>query len=232
MTPGPTSGHVLAQHLRQQAHYLVTNFFGHFWTRSERLEQRELNPSRLRSLSHQHLLELQDDAEFAPAVRRRTSMPAKSSAPGAPDSRLWLLLLLLRDCGHWNRTSTPGLREQESCRRHRLCSSTRLRLFDGGCPAPGPGAGTTDASDSGLPGSQFYGCLIPQLYNTVRLHSAIGYITPADMLAGRQKEIHEARDRKLETAREQRKLRRQKSVRGKMTLPGETEAGSAGTQPC
>ena len=34
-------------------------------------------------------------------------------------------------------------------------------------------------------------------YNTVRLHSAIGFVTPADMLAGRQKEIHAARDRKL-----------------------------------
>jgi putative transposase len=35
-------------------------------------------------------------------------------------------------------------------------------------------------------------------YNTVRLHSAIGYVTPHDMLAGRQAEIHAARDRKLE----------------------------------
>ena len=69
-------------------------------------------------------------------------------------------------------------------------------------------------------------------YNTVRLHSAIGYVTPADMLAGRQKEIQTARDRKLEAAREQRKLSRQKSARGKLILPGETEAGSAGTQPC
>src|SRR6266513_2473151 len=38
-------------------------------------------------------------------------------------------------------------------------------------------------------------------YNTVRLHSAIGYVTPHDMLAGRQTEIHAARDRKLEEAR-------------------------------
>jgi hypothetical protein len=38
-------------------------------------------------------------------------------------------------------------------------------------------------------------------YNTVRLHSAIGYVTPQDMLIGRQAEIHEARDRKLEQAR-------------------------------
>jgi transposase InsO family protein len=41
-------------------------------------------------------------------------------------------------------------------------------------------------------------------YNTLRLHSAIGYITPADKLAGREKEIFEARDRKLEAARESR----------------------------
>lgn len=30
-------------------------------------------------------------------------------------------------------------------------------------------------------------------YNNVRLNSAIGYITPKDMLAGRQKEIHAER---------------------------------------
>jgi putative transposase len=49
-------------------------------------------------------------------------------------------------------------------------------------------------------------------YNTVRLHSAIGYVTPADMLAGRQKEIHAARDRKLEEARRARQLRRQEAA--------------------
>ena len=34
-------------------------------------------------------------------------------------------------------------------------------------------------------------------YNNVRLNSAIGYITPKDMLAGRQKEIHAERDRRF-----------------------------------
>jgi len=48
-----------------------------------------------------------------------------------------------------------------------------------------------------------------QHYNEVRLHSAIGYVTPADRLAGREREIWEARDRKLEAAREQRRSRRQ-----------------------
>jgi len=46
-------------------------------------------------------------------------------------------------------------------------------------------------------------------YNTVRLHSAIGFVTPADMLAGRQAEIHAARDRKLDQARQLRQRRRQ-----------------------
>jgi transposase InsO family protein len=45
-------------------------------------------------------------------------------------------------------------------------------------------------------------------YNNKRLHSAIGYVTPADMLAGRQKEIHTARDQKLEEARSKRKQTR------------------------
>jgi hypothetical protein len=78
-------------------------------------------------------------------------------------------------------------------------------------------------------------------YNTVRLHSAIGYVTPQDRLAGRQAEIHAARDRKLEWARSQRQLRRQQATSSRvarfcnaatMTSPSETEAGSAGTQPC
>jgi putative transposase len=46
-------------------------------------------------------------------------------------------------------------------------------------------------------------------YNNVRLHSAIGYVTPSDMLAGRQAQIHEDRDHKLEAARQQRQIRRQ-----------------------
>ena len=45
-------------------------------------------------------------------------------------------------------------------------------------------------------------------YNTVRLHSAIGYITPADFLAGRGKAIWAERDRRLEAAREVRRVRR------------------------
>jgi hypothetical protein len=48
-------------------------------------------------------------------------------------------------------------------------------------------------------------------YNNVRLNSAIGYITPKDMLAGHQQEIQAERDRKLEAAREH-KNRRQRAA--------------------
>jgi transposase InsO family protein len=48
-------------------------------------------------------------------------------------------------------------------------------------------------------------------YNNERLHSAIGYVTPTDMMEGRQKQIHAARDSKLEQAREKRQLRRQQA---------------------
>lgn len=48
-------------------------------------------------------------------------------------------------------------------------------------------------------------------YNNVRLHSAIGYVTPADKLAGREQTIWAERDRKLEAARESRAQRREQA---------------------
>lgn len=49
-------------------------------------------------------------------------------------------------------------------------------------------------------------------YNQVRLHSPTGFVTPMDMLAGRQAEIHAERDRKLEAARAHRQLRRHQAA--------------------
>lgn len=46
-------------------------------------------------------------------------------------------------------------------------------------------------------------------YNTKRLHSSIGYITPKDKLEGREVEIFAERERKLQQARENRNIRRQ-----------------------
>lgn len=48
-------------------------------------------------------------------------------------------------------------------------------------------------------------------YNTVRLHTSIGFVAPADKLNGRDQEIFKERDRKLEAAREQRKIKRQQA---------------------
>ena len=48
-------------------------------------------------------------------------------------------------------------------------------------------------------------------YNTQRLHSAIGYITPKDTLEGRAEMIHAQRDAKLAAARQARKAKRQAS---------------------
>ena len=46
-------------------------------------------------------------------------------------------------------------------------------------------------------------------YNEVRLHSVIGYVAPADELAGRDRAIFAERDRKLDAARERRRAARE-----------------------
>lgn len=78
-------------------------------------------------------------------------------------------------------------------------------------------------------------------YNEVRLHSAIGYVTPKDRLDGRHEDIFKERDRKLEEARERRKTNRQQAWQARLdefglksptiNAPGETEAGPAEEQP-
>ena len=49
-------------------------------------------------------------------------------------------------------------------------------------------------------------------YNDVRLHSAIGYVAPADKLAGRERAIFAERDRKLDAARERRRVAREAGI--------------------
>ena len=49
-------------------------------------------------------------------------------------------------------------------------------------------------------------------YNEERLNSAIGYIAPADKLAGREQLIFAERDRKLEEARKRRARARQSAA--------------------
>src|SRR5207253_10017586 len=55
-------------------------------------------------------------------------------------------------------------------------------------------------------------------YNAVRLHSAIGYVTPLDKLEGREAQIFAERDRKLDEARLKRQQRRQQAHCG-MEVP-------------
>jgi transposase InsO family protein len=57
-------------------------------------------------------------------------------------------------------------------------------------------------------------------YNDMRLHSAIGYITPKDKLEGREKTIFAERDRELESARERRKAQRRAARETTLATPG------------
>jgi len=83
------------------------------------------------------------------------------------------------------------------------------------------------------------------------LHSALGYIAPADKLAGREEEIFAARDGKLEAARQQRRSKRRaaravpapveekppksdltyQAAAARVAASRETEAGPAEEQP-
>lgn len=73
-------------------------------------------------------------------------------------------------------------------------------------------------------------------YNESRLHSALGYVTPKDMLDGRQQEIFDARDRKLEEARERRaqaraEQRQSQSNSAPSPTPAQTKSYTQDTTP-
>ena len=78
-----------------------------------------------------------------------------------------------------------------------------------------------------------------EYYDTIRLHSSIGYIAPLDKLEGREEEIHNERDRKLAEARSSRKNRRENLRKESLTGEGdkrsinkidEAEASTGGKQ--
>lgn len=75
------------------------------------------------------------------------------------------------------------------------------RTIKGECIRPGVPLTLTD--------SQRIVTVFVKYYNDERLHGAIGYIAPADKLAGRERAIFDERDRKLAEARERRAAARQ-----------------------
>lgn len=70
-------------------------------------------------------------------------------------------------------------------------------------------------------------------YNERRLHSALGYITPKDMLEGRQEAIFAERDRKLEEARQRRAQNRarQREKQSETQLTEQSASYTEDTQP-
>jgi len=100
----------------------------------------------------------------------------------------------IRICGMTHVRTSPYYPQSNGKleRYHRTIKSTCLRP---GCPLT-----REDAQ-----------CLVTRFvtkYNDERLHSAIGYIAPRDMLLGREKEIFAERERKLEAARKARAEKR------------------------
>jgi transposase InsO family protein len=66
-------------------------------------------------------------------------------------------------------------------------------------------------------------------YNHVRLHSAIGYVTPETKLKGQEKQVFAERDRKLEAARERRRVRRAAAANSALAQPAWPQAGAMPT---
>ena len=60
-------------------------------------------------------------------------------------------------------------------------------------------------------------------YNDVRLHAAIGYVTPSDKLEGRAEAIQKERDRKLDAARQER-AKRQAIIRKENSTTANSDA--------
>ena len=69
-------------------------------------------------------------------------------------------------------------------------------------------------------------------YNTERLHSAIGYVTPRDKLLGHEERIFAERDRKLEEARWRRAEERRKQREQRVKTDASAVVDAVGQPPC
>jgi hypothetical protein len=124
---------------------------------------------------------------------------------------------------------TDGSPEKLGCNRHRPVQSTthangkKERWFGTlkrECIRPGTPLSLEDA--------RRLVARFVEHYNTVRLHSAIGYVAPADKLLGLEPVIHAERDRKLDEARQLRRQKRQ-AARGNHDPPSKP-AGSTNSK--
>jgi hypothetical protein len=68
---------------------------------------------------------------------------------------------------------------QEIGSTHPARSAELPGRFVAPCPESMPAHHATGANDTALRAAHSYGCSVPQLYNTVRPHSSLGYRPPA-----------------------------------------------------
>jgi putative transposase len=69
-------------------------------------------------------------------------------------------------------------------------------------------------------------------YNTVRLHSAIGYVTFKDKLQGRETLIFDELDRKRDQARERRKEKRHAALQAAAGKPAKASGNETSVVVC
>lgn len=110
-----------------------------------------------------------------------------------------------------DRTSTTERPSSVVAPRRHIERAQTVHRRDGQHDQREPLDQTKDEIGSELPARYSAHCAVA-LYNEVRLHSAIGYVTPHTKLAGKEREVFAARDEKLEAAREQRRLHRQRQA--------------------
>src|SRR5450631_2185996 len=177
---------VFVQHPRQQAHRLLPHFPRQLFPARlfrAQLKQRKLGrPARARWDSHQHLLWVTRNraglvawghhqaasAQRAgtptrAALRRSRRAPAPCASGSKPPCRTSRAELRHRE----TRAAVP-IRNGRPFARGSLASEKSRRRDQ-----------TTGATGKQLLAIRYYGCSIDDLYNTTRMHSSLGYKSPA-----------------------------------------------------
>jgi len=140
----------------------------------------------------------------APAFARRPNSANEKRRQNAAEKKLQLIEKKLQDR---NEVVAELLQEHVRTSPYYPQSNGKLeryhRPIKGDCIRPGTPLTLEDAR-------RLVAGYVEQ-YNEVRLHSALGYVAPADKLHGRESEIFAARDAKLQEARRRRAASRQRA---------------------